>query len=69
TTAVQFYSAKTLGDSGLTGKSGKPYLNFGAFCLECQGYPNGVNCPEIDDIILQPGETYQQTTLYRFSTF
>lgn len=68
TTAVQLYTSQTLGEAGVTGKSGKAYRNYAALCLECQGYPNGVNAPEIDDIILQPGDTYRQTTRYKFST-
>lgn len=66
-TAVQLYVSQTLGEAEAIGKSGKPYLDYSAVCLECQGYPNGVNCPEIDDIILRPGETYHQCTKYRFS--
>lgn len=68
TTSLQLYTAHTLGEEGLTGKSGKPYPNNCAICLECQGFPNGVNSPEIDDIILRPGTPYHQTTEYRFRT-
>jgi aldose 1-epimerase len=68
TTGVQLYTGKFLHEAELTGKSGKAYVAHSAVCLECQGFPNGVNTPEIDDIILRPGETYRQTTLYRFST-
>ncbi len=67
-TAVQLYTSQTLAEAEVTGKSGKTYSDYSAFCLECQGYPNGVNAPEIDDIILKPGETYRQTTRYKFST-
>jgi aldose 1-epimerase len=66
-TAVQLYVSQTLGQAEAIGKSGKPYFDYSAVCLECQGYPNGVNCPEIDDIILRPGETYHQCTTYTFS--
>ncbi len=64
---VQFYTGKFLDRKRLRGKSGKVYDAYGALCLECHGYPDGVNSPEIDDIILRPGETYEQTTVYRFS--
>jgi len=68
-TSVQLYTSQTLDDDGvITGKSEKPYVNYSAFCLECQGYPNGVNAPEIDDIILRPGDRYHQVTIYKFST-
>jgi len=65
---VQLYTGKFLAESELTGKSGHAYRQHGALCLECQGMPNGVNTPEIDDIVLRPGSTYHQTTVYSFST-
>lgn len=65
---VQFYTGKFLGDDPIKGKSGRVYAAYDGFCLECHGYPDGVNVPEVDDIILRPEETYQQTTIYRFST-
>jgi aldose 1-epimerase len=68
TTSLQLYTAQTLGEAELTGKSGKPYVDYSALCLECQGFPNGVNSPEIDDIILRPGAPYHQTTVYNFSS-
>jgi aldose 1-epimerase len=62
---LQLYSAAVL-DSSLIGKSGRPYPKFGGLCLECQGYPDGANHPELGDIILRPGGVYHQTTIYRF---
>lgn len=64
---LQFYTGKFLGQDNLVGKSGRSYGPYDALCLECHGYPDGVNTPEIDDIILQPDETYSQLTEYRFS--
>ena len=66
-TCVQFYTGKFLDQLTLRGKSGRIYQPFDGFCLECHGYPDGVNSPDIDDIILRPGKLYQQTTTYRFS--
>jgi len=63
---LQVYTGVSL-DGSLVGKSGRPYPKFGGLCLECQGYPDGVNHPEMGDIILRPGEVYHQTTVYRFS--
>lgn len=65
---LQFYTGKFLDEGGFRGKSGRIYEPHGGLCLECQGYPDGVSCPEIDDIVLLPGERYLQTTCYRFST-
>lgn len=63
---LQFYTASHL-DGSLTGKNGFAYPPHSAFCLECQGYPDGVSHPEIDDILLRPNQTYRQTTIHRFS--
>ena len=35
--------------------------------VECQGYPNGVNHPEIEDILVHPRTPYHQKTIYQFS--
>jgi len=68
TTSLQLYTGQKLEEENLTGKSGTFYPNYSAICLECQGFPNGVNSPEIDDIILRPGTPYHQTTIYQFGT-
>jgi len=64
---LQLYTAAYM-DTSLTGKSGRTYSRFGGLCLECQGYPDGVNHPELGNIILRPGEVYRQSTIYRFPT-
>ena len=63
---VQFYTGVSL-DGTLKGKSGRSYPRHGGLCLECQGYPNGINAPALGDIILRPGQTYRQTTVHKFS--
>lgn len=64
---LQFYTGQFL-DGSVTGKSGRPYHARAGLCLECQGYPDGVNHPQLDDILLHPGESYEQTTVYRFTS-
>lgn len=64
---VQLYTGVSL-DGTLKGKSGRPYVRHGGLCLECQGYPNGVNAPALGDIVLRPGQTYRQTTVHKFSS-
>lgn len=64
---VQFYSGNFL-DGTLVGKSGQPYRQRGAVVLETQHFPNAVNEPGFPSIILQPGEVYRSTTVFRFST-
>lgn len=63
---VQFYCGNFL-DGSLIGKSGKPYPRRSGFCLETQHYPDSVNQPNFPSTILNPGEKYQSTTLFRFS--
>ncbi|MEO6914366.1 MAG: aldose epimerase family protein [Chitinophagaceae bacterium] len=64
---IQFYSGNFL-DGKLTGtKTGKPYLQHSGLCLEAQHFPDSPNQPSFPSTILKPGETYRQTTLYRFS--
>jgi len=61
---IQFYSGNFL-DGSITGKSGKPYVKRGGFCLEAQHYPDSPNRPEWPPVVLRPGQTYRQTTVYR----
>lgn len=63
---LQFYSGNWL-NGKLTGKSGRPYLHRGGFCLETQHFPDTVNQRSFPSIILRPGQTYRSTTAYRFS--
>jgi aldose 1-epimerase len=65
-TYFQLYTGSAL-DGTLTGKSGVAYLRHAGVCLECEGYPDGANVPELGDIILRPGYRQQQTTAYAFS--
>lgn len=64
---VQLYTANFL-DGKLKGKDGVAYKKHQAFCLEAQHFPDSVNQPKFPSIILRPGETYTQTTVYKFST-
>ncbi|XP_064599531.1 galactose mutarotase-like [Liolophura sinensis] len=62
--AVQFYNSGYL--DGVKGKGGITYGKHGAFCLEPQHYNDSVNQPSFPNTVLRPGETYRQTTWYRF---
>jgi aldose 1-epimerase len=64
---VQFYSGNLL-DGSLTGKRGQLYAKHGGFCLETQHFPDSPNQPQFPSTGLRPGETYRQTTIYRFAT-
>ena len=39
-----------------------------AFCLETQHYPDSPNHPEFPSTVLRPGEVFQSTTIYTFTT-
>ncbi|HEY5344790.1 MAG TPA: aldose epimerase family protein [Verrucomicrobiae bacterium] len=63
---LQLYTGVSL-DGTLIGKSAQRYGQHSALCLECENYPNGVNAPQLGDIVLRPGVTYRQTTAHIFS--
>jgi aldose 1-epimerase len=63
---VQLYTANFL-DGKLKGKGGVTYQKHQAFCLEAQHFPDSVNHPEFPSVILRPGQTYIQTTVYKLS--
>jgi aldose 1-epimerase len=63
---MQLYTGNFLNGSNI-GHGGKP-LNFRTgFCLESGHYPDSPNHPDFPSTILNPGETYKSTTIYRFS--
>lgn len=63
---MQLYTGNWL--DGSKGKGGKPYEMRSALCLETQNYPDSPNKPGFPSTLLQPGEVYKQTCLYKFST-
>jgi aldose 1-epimerase len=65
--AVQFYTGNFL-DGSLTGKGGVVYKKRTGLCLETEHYPDSPNQPKFPTTTLKPGETYQTTTVYKFST-
>ena len=54
-------------DGSITGIGGRDSRH-GALFLETQHFPDSVNHPNFPSTILRPGQTYRQTTTYRFST-
>ncbi len=65
--AMIFYTGEYL-DGTLEGKGGVVYPRHAGFCLEPGHLPDSVHHPGFPSVILRPGETYRQTSLYRFST-
>lgn len=64
---IQFYCGNFL-DGRLKGKSGKPYVHRGGFCLETQHYPDSPNQDQFPSTILRPDGVYKTTTVFKFST-
>jgi aldose 1-epimerase len=64
---LQFYTGNFL-DGTVHGKAGKTYPRRSAFCMETQHFPDSPNHPEFPTVVLKPGEHFQSTTVFRFST-
>jgi aldose 1-epimerase len=62
---VQLYTGNFL-NGKLVGKEGKPYRQYGAFCLETQHYPDSPNEPSGPSTVLMPGDAFESTTVYAF---
>ena len=63
---IQLYSGNFL-DGKDKGKGGAVYKKHAGFCLETQHFPDSVNQKDFPSIVLRPGKTYTQTTVYSFS--
>ena len=61
---VQFYSSNW--HSGLVGTHGTVYGKYSALCFEAQHFPDSPNRAFFPGVVLCPGETYTQTTIYKF---
>ena len=64
---VQFYSGNFLNNPEYSFKGGYPQNPQAAFCLETQKMNDAVNHENFTDTILNPGEKYDYTTIYKFS--
>lgn len=63
---LHFFSANFFKGTDI-GKMGKPYNFRESFALETQRFPMVPNSKLFESIILNPGETYEAKTIYRFS--
>src|SRR5690606_20043387 len=64
---IQFYSGNFWNGS-LTGSGGIVYKHRYGLALETEHYPDAPNQSDFPSVELNPGETYQTTTIYKFST-
>jgi len=62
---IQFYAGHFLPEK-LGGLAGIRYGKYSGFCLEAQVWPDSPNRPYFPQAVLRPGETYRQTTEFRF---
>lgn len=63
---MQFYSGNFL-DGTLKGKNGNVYGHRNGLCLETQHFPDSPNKSEFPSVVLEPGQTFKSTTVYKFS--
>ena len=64
---IQFYAGNFL-DGTLIGTSGRMYRQGDGFALESQHFPDSPNHANFTSTVLRPGQVYQTTTVYQFST-
>ena len=64
---IQFYSGNFL-DGSLIGKGGVRYQKYAGLCLETQHFPDSPNQPNFPSTVLRAGETFNETTIYKFTT-
>lgn len=62
---VQFYTGNFLNGS-VIGKNGISYGKRSGFCLETQHFPDSPNQSQFPSTVLEPGDTYKSTTVYKF---
>ncbi|WP_295728202.1 aldose epimerase family protein [uncultured Muribaculum sp.] len=64
---IQVYSGNFL-DGTVKGKKGIVYQRNAAVCLETQHYPDSPNKPQWPSVRLNPGEKYETSTTFHFTT-
>ena len=65
---IQVYTANSLTGKGPdVGKKGHAYGPQSSVCLETQHFPDSPNHPNFPSTVLNPGEDYVSTTIYKFS--
>ncbi|OBK43285.1 aldose epimerase family protein [Mycobacterium sp. 1081908.1] len=62
---IQFYTSNFL-DGAFTGTSGHAYRQGAGFTMETQHYPDSPNHPNFPTTTLNPGQTYDSTTVFAF---
>ena|SRR5690606_37629619 len=65
---IQFYSGNFMTGEDHDGKGGKAYPHRSGFCLETQHFPDSPNKPSFPSTTLNPGQTYETSSVYKFTT-
>jgi aldose 1-epimerase len=65
---IQFYSGNFLTGT-LYGTSGRAYRQSDGLALETQHFPDSPNQPNFPSTVLRPGQTFESSSVYAFSTF
>lgn len=52
--------------TGYPGQNGATFPRRSAICFEAQHFPDSPNRPYFPSVVLKPGETYTQKTIYKF---
>ena len=63
---IQLYSGNYI-KGRFAGKGGAKYKKRGGVCFETQFFPNAINCPDFVSPVTKKGDTYETTTVYKFS--
>jgi aldose 1-epimerase len=63
---LQFFDGGRLAGTR-AGLGGHPYGPYSGIALEPQGWPDAPNQPGFPSVLLKPGETYRQETVFSFS--
>lgn len=63
---INIYDAHDL-DNTITGKNNIAYGKCCGICVEAQAHADAVNQPNFPSVIINPGEEFKSTTIYKFS--
>lgn len=64
---VQFYTGNYI-DGTVVGSDDKIYRQGAGYTFETQHFPDSPNHPSFPSTVLNPGQTFKSTTIFRFST-
>ncbi len=63
---VQVYTGNWL-DGSPKNKCGRPYNDYDGVAIECQGFPDAINKPQFPNVVLRPGQKFNETITFKFS--